>query len=140
MIPQKWKIITFSTEGRKEHWYNGNPEKVAEKIKEMNDLPGVKAHLVSRIHAYRPRGVGERGQLWCPYCRRWRWFSRKELSLDRVGYVSVVCQWCHISDDDYYVKKFNHLWFVRRTRKKRRKPRRQLTRSTEVIYDDDDGD
>jgi hypothetical protein len=41
--------------------------------------------------------------LWCPYCGNWRNFK-----LD--SNANLACRVCGISTNDFYVKKYNHLW------------------------------
>lgn len=41
---------------------------------------------------------------WCPYCEEVRRFKR-----DKDKKVKV-CGWCGISENNYYVKKYNDLW------------------------------
>lgn len=43
------------------------------------------------------------GRLWCPYCREWRKFGENQ-----IGYT--VCEVCGISNRDYYIRRYNHLW------------------------------
>lgn len=49
-------------------------------------------------------GKGKRGELWCPSCGEWRKF--KKASRRNVK----ICDWCGLSDNDFYVKKYNNLW------------------------------
>ena len=39
---------------------------------------------------------------WCPYCQRWEYWRTSN------GYK--LCPICGMSDGDYYVRKYNHLW------------------------------
>lgn len=113
----------------------------AVKVKELK-AQGIKAHIVWRTEAgtYPPpheiREMREGGQLWCPYCRTWRWFAvpkftpNAEVCTDQWYMNSYhrqslkVCKWCTISILDFWVCKANSIFAevygARRTRKKRR--------------------
>lgn len=100
---------------------------------------GFKAHLVYRTDRGTfppPHQVEEmrfQGMLWCPYCRTWRWFSvpkfrsRAEVNTDAWFMNSFhrqgikVCQWCHISEMDWWVRKVNGTWGESNHRRRRKK-------------------
>lgn len=75
---------------------------------------GLHPHLVHSKPAP-PSSEKVHGRMWCPYCRRWRKFAA-----DQTGYT--VCEVCGVSDMDYYIRRYNHLWGYnspsRRSRKK----------------------
>lgn len=111
---------------------------------------GYKAHLVYRTADSvfpPPKQIAakrDEGYLWCPYCRAWRFFSvPKYKALASVvdsngnlilqGYLNAmanqdmkVCQWCTISENEWYVRKANGTWgeSTRRRRPRRRRVRR----------------
>jgi hypothetical protein len=61
--------------------------------------------------------VDKRGHLyWCPYCQEIRRFKEDH---EFTGYHH--CEICHISDADYYIRKFNHLFDNEADEKKRKK-------------------
>ena len=95
---------------------------------------GYASHLVSRRKRFPPKGEGKDGELWCPYCRRWREFriprGNEDAEIGSWGWSSSVlcrmevqvCPWCGITVRDWYVKRFNDLFGqeqVRRRSKKR---------------------
>lgn len=116
-----------------------------ERVKEMQER-GVRCHLVYRTDKATfppPRTVQlmrDEGKLWCPHCRTWRFFSVPKFKLSAVEEVGShdwfmnsmhrqgikVCQWCHISEFDWYVQKANRTFGEHTQRRKRRK--RRVTR------------
>lgn len=46
---------------------------------------------------------GRKPVMWCPYCGEWEIWSK-----DANG--NLKCRMCGISDNEFYVKKYNHLW------------------------------
>jgi hypothetical protein len=80
---------------------------LALKAKEKySDRPDVQVDLISRTKAFAPpRDFIPRGKrYWCPYCTKERMF-KKSIRKD-----AKVCPVCGISDRDWYVKTYNHLW------------------------------
>lgn len=61
--------------------------------------------LISRTIAFKPKGVKpHKSWYWCPFCNQWRVFLWDDyLGVNR-------CNICGISDNDYWVKKYNNLW------------------------------
>jgi hypothetical protein len=61
--------------------------------------------LISRTVAFKPKGQRpHKSWYWCPYCNQWRVFLYDEY-FDRN-----CCNICGISDNDFYVKKYNGIW------------------------------
>jgi hypothetical protein len=82
-------------------------KELTKKAKEKyRNRPDVQVDLISRTKAFappqdfRPRGK----RYWCPYCAKERMF-RPDNSRD-----AKVCMVCGISDRDFYVRTYNHLW------------------------------
>lgn len=76
----------------------------ADKLKEkVGDNATV--DIISYTVTFSPKGEKtRRGQLWCPYCNKWRHFKYDD-------YLGVnKCNICGISDRDFYVCKYNGLW------------------------------
>lgn len=101
----------------------------------------VTAHLVSRLKAFPPKGVPNDGELWCPYCRRWREFRVPQGDEDApIGSYSwqnavlsrleiPICPWCGITTQEFHVKTFNNLWLQDGRRRRAKKAgRRHRTR------------
>lgn len=69
---------------------------------------GSSYEMFSRTQAFKPK-AGTRpgkGQLWCPQCAKFRPFLSDE-------YLGVrKCFICGMSDQDFYVKKYNHVWRI----------------------------
>jgi len=42
-------------------------------------------------------------QVWCPYCQSWQIFKSQKLTHKQ-------CPVCGVSDQDYWLKKYNHTW------------------------------
>lgn len=61
--------------------------------------------LISKTVAFKPKGVKPYSSwYWCPYCNQWRVFLYND-------YTGVnQCNICGISDQDFYIKKYNKLW------------------------------
>lgn len=139
-----WKLVVFHNKQRKE-FLVVDPKKGLQKVKQLAER-GVKAHLVSRRKAYWPKlntSVEKHtakqaladGMLWCPYCRRWRWFTipkyRPNAEFGSIHWIlnSYVnqelrcCSWCLISVDNFYVKQINgeEVALGRRSRARRRR-------------------
>jgi len=113
----------------------------ADRVKQLK-AQGVKAHLVWRTDSgtYPPpreiKPMRDLGQLWCPYCRAWRWFAvpkftpgapvcSPEWYMNSYHRQSLkVCKWCTISMLDFWVCKangtFGEVYGAKRSRKKRR--------------------
>lgn len=60
--------------------------------------------IISRTMAFPPKKPITRGSYYCPYCRK----DRKFVIKNSTGYKH--CTICGISDQDFYVKKYNGLW------------------------------
>lgn len=126
----RWKVVVFKRNketGKLERIVKvvRDPKLARQKVKELNSR-GIKAHLVCRrFPKFPPKGEPEDSDmLWCPYCRRWRWFSVPKKRPPFSGLEIKCCQWCLISEDDAYVRTFNGTWDGRRTRRKRGKKNR----------------
>lgn len=112
----------------------------ATKVKELK-AKGVKAHLVYRTDRSKypaPDEIEEHreaGELWCPYCRAWRWFTVPKFKPDadfgtEDWFMNSfhrqeirVCQWCHMSVSDFYVRRANGFSIGETTRRRRKKRR-----------------
>ncbi len=81
------------------------------KLKKKN--PNCTVELISRNQAFPPKTETKpkRGYMYCPYCRKERRFIRNE-ELDVKN-----CIICNMSDSDYWVRKFNHLFEKPKRRK-----------------------
>ena len=71
--------------------------------------------VVSRLKAFpMPDKVKlKRNQMWCPYCVKPREFKKGQLvEHDGISFLSDYrrCVVCGMSDNDFYVKTYNHLW------------------------------
>lgn len=76
------------------------------------------------------------GMMWCPFCRRWRWFKVPKFKDDvpfgcNDWYLNSfhrqeirVCAWCHISEMDFDVRRANGSWGEDRKRRRRKRRRR----------------
>ena len=80
----------------------GQRDKLIEKYKGQV----ITIELISRSKAFKKPANFKipKGHMWCPYCIKARIFVFDDrLGVDR-------CSVCHISDQDFYVKKENGLW------------------------------
>jgi len=99
------KDLTIETEGQEtpQETYR-RAKKLVEKIKEQVGKRAT-VDLISKTVAFKPKGVKpHRSWYWCPYCNQWRVFLYND-------YIGVnKCNICGISDQDFYVRKYNELW------------------------------
>ena len=99
------KDLTIETEGQEtpQETYR-RAKKLVERIKEQVGKRAT-VDLISKTVAFKPKGVKpHRSWYWCPYCNQWRVFLYND-------YIGVnKCNICGISDQDFYVRKYNELW------------------------------
>lgn len=137
-----WKLVIFHKGKRIEKSVADKQALVAAYRKLQGQ--GVKVHIVSKHRGYWPKtddeGPSNPDMTWCPYCRKWRYFSIPEVKegpfephseewLDslhrRVLNSSLIpwCQWCHISFMDFDVRRMNDMvgWAPRKSRRARRR-------------------
>lgn len=86
--------------------------KIKKKYAHRDDLI---VEIISRRVAFKkPEDLRlKHNHLWCPYCRKARQFKTGQVvEIDGITYVSSErrCVVCQMSDNDYYVKTYNHLW------------------------------
>lgn len=67
--------------------------------------------LISKRHAFAPP-VGQKppavGHLWCPYCVHWREFDNYAIRTNGiVGPLRYRCTVCTMSEEDYWVRRYN---------------------------------
>lgn len=71
--------------------------------------------LISLSVAFKPKGnKPHKGWLWCPCCNSWRVFRYN----DELGVNKCVV--CGISDQDYYVKRYNGIFRKENIERKKR--------------------
>lgn len=80
-----------------------------------NHRDDVVVEIISRSKAFPKPDTAQlrRGELWCPYCAKVRRFKKNIIiEIDGVSYPSDIsrCIVCHMSETDYYVMDYNHLW------------------------------
>jgi len=102
----KWKLIVIAK--RKRHIYFPLSWERAKQKREEAIAKGFKAAVVHRLWGnFEPKGEGELGQLWCGYCRSWRWF-RVDQDDPIYGPREIPsCSWCGISVINYWVVYWN---------------------------------
>lgn len=138
-----WKLIVFYNGKKRKHYKITDPRKGA-KLADVLTKRGHKAHFIcaNRIldgYEYPPRKhstvLWQAGMLWCPYCRKWRWFSvprsfkghsmfedSPQGIMNAWNHLGIrCCQWCLISEEDWYVKRSNGLFGHGEVKKKRRR-------------------
>lgn len=86
-------------------------EVFVKEIKKGN--PNLEIHHVDTLDAHEPPEDRGRGY-WCPFCKSWEYWMA-----DSGGYKR--CPICGISDNEYYVKRFNRLWTEDMKSKKQKK-------------------
>lgn len=79
----------------------GQMEELKTKLQEKQ--PELELHIVDTLGHNLPTEEDKHKGYWCPYCCTWNYWKS-----DTGGYKR--CPICGISDGDYYVRKFNHLW------------------------------
>lgn len=114
MTVRRWKVLWRTAEGKKSfrRFEGAKPSEAVQYAKELK-RQGLKPNVISANHAYPPTKEQEEkrrpGQLWCPYCIKWRNF--KLMALKRATYITdafMRCPICTISTNDFYVKKYNN--------------------------------
>ena len=137
----RWAIILFHKGKRIERDVD-EPLAAAATVKALNRKKGVKAHLVCFNRPIWPpedddMSAAGQGMTWCPYCRRWRWYSvppyrEKAEFMSPEWFMNTfhgqeirVCQWCWVSEGDWYVKAMNGLFDREKGRRRRRKRRKR---------------
>lgn len=141
-----WTLIVFYNGKKRKHYRVADPKK-SSKLATVLTKRGHKAHLICSNHIldgyeYPPAkhsvDLWEAGMLWCPYCRRWRWFavprSFKDHSLFEDSPQGMMntwnhlgikcCTWCLISVEDWYVKRANGLFGQEQRKPKRSRKRK----------------
>ena len=130
----RWKLVYFlkNEKGkliRKEKLVWDPKSEGVKKVLHVFEVRGIKAHLVCRrLPQFPPKGEREdEDQLWCCYCRRWRFFAvpKKKCVQRTIGLR--LCKWCGISEEEFYIVKYNNLWnrAPRKRKSKGRKKRKQ---------------
>lgn len=112
----KWGVIVYSPQVRKEVILEDLDRAKALVIaarEKYRDRPEVQAELISRTKAFPPPKDFEinRKRWWCPYCRKVRIFQQ-DPKIDKLR-----CPICGISESDFYVRKYNHLWNFEQVKK-----------------------
>jgi hypothetical protein len=80
----------------------------AKTIRDKAKEAGLSAAITHRLHGnFAPKGQGQPGQLWCGYCRDWRFF--KVLKSDPIfGPQAIpVCAYCLISVTNRWIAHWN---------------------------------
>lgn len=121
----RWKVIIFY-KGKRHYKLCWQPETGQKLVKQLAEK-GVKAHLVCRrFPKFPPKGEpDDPDKMWCPYCRRWRYFSIPPAREPFTELEIKCCQWCTVSEDDAFVKTYNGTWRGKATRRKRPKRKRR---------------
>lgn len=139
----KWKLILFD-HGRRIEKKLEDPRPYIQRVKDLKSQ-GKKIHLVSCnvIDRFQYPPLDDdlhklmEGKMWCPYCRDWRYFSvpdyKEGARVDTdAWYMNCfstqlirVCQWCRISELDFYVRRANDLGDPETKRRGKRKSRRR---------------
>ena len=110
---KRWKVLWRNQEGQKKfrRFQGDKPTEAVQFAKELK-RQGLKPNVISSSHAFPPTREQEEkrrpGQIWCPYCLRWRSF--KLMVLKRATYETdalMRCPVCTISTNDFFVKKYN---------------------------------
>lgn len=112
-MKRKWKVLWKTADGKKTfRKFDGPKPSEAVQFAKQLKRQGLAPNVISVNHAYPPTQQQEEkrrtGQIWCPYCLRWRSF--KLYAIRRKTYVTdaqMRCPVCTISTNDFYVKKFN---------------------------------
>lgn len=104
--PKKWKLIVFHGRRRIETKPTSNLAALVDRAKQLKDR-GIRFRVVcSNSGNAPPKGHPETaGQIWCPYCRAWSYFTVPKDGLYWERNVAV-CQWCHIPEDDYWLRRW----------------------------------
>ena len=102
-----WSVIIKTKYSREIHNFKdkNEAEEFYKKVKEENKRK--KVSLINTKDIKPPdenKKKKKAGQLWCPLCHEYRTFEKNSILGLRV------CSWCGISEEFYYIKKYNNLW------------------------------
>jgi len=147
---EKWARVIVYHKGKRvvKRVHRDNLANAVAQVKTLK-AKGVKCHLVWRTPssmfppAKQVTHMRAEGYMWCPYCRTWRFFSVPRYRatteiMDSNGYLTEalflnaaanqdlrVCQWCHISENDWYVRRANGTFGETSSRRRARRRRRR---------------
>jgi hypothetical protein len=109
-VTPRWKIIIFY-KGKRIIKFCYDPKKGQKYVDQLANR-GIKAHVVCRRWAhFKPRGYPEDPlMLWCPYCRRWRYFYVTKQIPIYYNQGIQCCKWCWIPETDPEVIRYNRDW------------------------------
>lgn len=113
----KWMLSARSHHTRRDFMFNSlEGETVVDTYRRIKEQaaklreklgPSYTVDIISRSKAFKPQESAKktgRGQLWCPYCIKYRYFVEDTyLGVNR-------CHICGISDQDFWVRRHNKLW------------------------------
>lgn len=144
-----WYLVVFQQGKRTEKRVprtKHNTQVLTQYVKDVQAKDnGMKAHLVGRIEtSLYPRGDirehRQNGEMWCPYCRTWRFFTvpkyhpRAEFGtepwFDNTNYRQGIkrCNWCHVNELDWWICNANGTFAEARASKRRKRGRKKRVR------------
>lgn len=143
MAERYWYFVVFMNGKRVEKKIERTKENTAAlqaKLKLLKEK-GIKAHIVGRTStSLYPQGdiLEHRGngEMWCPYCRAWRFFTvpkyhphadfGTEPWFDNTNYRQGIkrCNWCHVNELDWWVCNANGTFAEARASKRRKRGRK----------------
>lgn len=119
-----WKVIWVEEGRKRKKFFEGNPDwadrrtvyekpleaavAFAKELKKRGLSPDVvsarKAFIQTKDQARAPGP----GMTWCPYCIKWRHFKLLRVRRgDWVGAGANRCPVCYITDENFYVRRYN---------------------------------
>lgn len=111
-MSQAWKVLWKKDTGKTFRRFEDPKPTEAIAFAKKLKREGFEPVVISANKAYPPTKKQEEkrraGDMWCPYCIRWRSF--KLYALKRKNYTTdafLRCPVCTISTNDFFVRKYN---------------------------------
>lgn len=114
MAANWWKVFINEPGGKRKMLRKETVGEAVNTAKEYR-AQGFEVDVVSAVKGFAPtQKAGARPtskHYWCPYCVKYRVFRFMSVVKDGFrGPEDLRCPVCHISDHDYNVRKYNHLF------------------------------
>lgn len=100
-----WSVARFADEEAVEKYIAGVEKELADQVKDINIVQLDPTSPILPPEDYKPTLEDLKlGKYWCPWCGDFRPFVNTEDYPD-----DLCCNICHISDSDYYIRRYNQL-------------------------------
>lgn len=117
MLPQdqmtSYSLIVFINKTRKRYRKFKSEEQLITLGKAIRkEFPEAEIHIINHLHPSPPskERVKTSGTTWCPFCGEYRKF--------KTWYNIRRCEVCYVSNNEFYVRKYNNMWHHERQNRK----------------------